>query len=404
MNKLLQRNKLTTIHIFALAALGGGLSGGDRIFIEFVRQWSKKVSVSLYVWEEGLLMCRREGLEGKYLKIHLVKVGIFSKLGFVFTYFYRIFLGIKLGLTLRVKEGEYVYSASEFWMDSLPAILLKFRKPKTQWVAAWFQTAPSPLKGFTEGKRNKRYRFNAFPYWFMQQPIKPLISKFADYILVNNEIEKNQFPILAKQDKVIVVRGAVNTEAISIFLSTHKLPKTKKYLAVFQGRFHPQKGVVELIDIWKLVTQKIPNAKLAMIGDGPLMKDVKVRIEEFHLENNIKLFGYLHDGDKKFSIFNNSKIVVHPSFYDSGGMATAEAMAFRLPCVGFDLKSYLSYYPEGLLKVPIGDYQTFCNVIIKLTSNQNLYLKIAGDAKDMIMKNYSWEQRARQVFSKINRE
>lgn len=401
MNKSLQYNTLPVIHVFALAALGGGLSGGDRIFIELARYLSQKDPVVVYVWEEGLQMCLREKLRGSNLKIELIKVGGLSRLGFIFTYFYRILLGLKLGLTLKISNKDFVYSASEFWMDSLPALLIKIRKTKVRWIAAWFQTAPSPLRGFAEGKRKKLYRLSAFFYWFMQQPIKPLISRLADFVLVNNKIEKNQFPQLAKDNKAIVIGGAVNTEAISKYLKIHKPAKIKKYLAVFQGRFHPQKGVVELIDIWKLVTQKIPDARLAMIGDGPLMFDVINRIQEFGLNKNIDLFGYLHDGNRKYSIFNSSMIVLHPAFFDSGGMSSAEAMAFGLPCVGFDLKSYLSYYPEGMLKVPVGDISKFSETIIMLLQDKEQYYRLGNKAQKMIFKEYSWNNKAKDVLCSI---
>lgn len=387
-----------SFHIIALAALGEGLSGGDRIFIEFARHWSKKVPVNLYLWEEGLSMCKREKLSGNNLRIHLVKVGKVSKLGFIFSYFFRVFLGLKLGLSLKMENNDYVYSASEFWMDSLPAFILKIKYPKIIWAASWYQTAPSPLRGFTEGKRRNVYRFNAFLYWFMQQPIKPLISKFADLVLVNNEKEKKQFPKLLRQNKTVVVKGAVNSRAISLYLKSHIAPKVKKYLAVFQGRFHSQKGVVELVEIWKLVTQEIPDAKLAMIGDGPLMNDVKMRIEKLRLTGRVELFGYLHDGSKKYSIFNDSMMVVHPAFYDSGGMAAAEAMAFGIPCVGFDLKSFKYYYPKGMVKVPTGDIKAFSKAILNLANNQVKYRQIGRSAKQMIEEDWSWDDRAGKLL------
>lgn len=387
------------IHIIALAALGGGISGGDRIFIEFARRWSRGIQVNVYVWEEGLEMCKREKLEGKFLKINLSRVKSLSKLGFIFTYFYRIFLGIRLGLILKLNDGDYVYSASEFWMDSLPAFILKLRYRNVIWVAAWYQTAPNPIKGFSEGKRKNIYRFSAFYYWFMQQPVKPLITRIADFILVNNEDEKAQFK--STKAKLITVIGAVDTEGISQYQKRHPVTVSKKYLAVFQGRFHPQKGVVELIDIWKRVTQKIPNAKLAMIGNGPLMNDVKNKIRNSGLENNVDLFGYLHNGDKKYDIFNGSMIVVHPAFYDSGGMAAAEAMAFGLPCIGFDLKSYVSYYPKGMLKVSTGNLVSFSNLIVELSSKKAYREKIGEEARKMVLKGYSWEKRTEQVLNQL---
>ncbi len=390
-----------SIHIIALAALGKGLSGGDRIFIELVRRWCVKIPVYLYVWEEGWLMCQRENLSSKLLKICLVNVGKIAKLGFIFTYFYRVFLGIKLGFTLRVQDGDYIYSASEFWMDSLPAAIIKLRNPKVKWIAAWFQTAPNPLIGFTEGKRDNSYKFNAFLYWFMQLPVKPLINKLADMIFVNNKTEKKQFVQSTRKERVIVVRGAVNTKPILIYLSLHKSPKVKKYLAVFQGRFHPQKGVVELIDIWKLVVQEIPSARLAMIGDGPLMSQVKQRIKTLGLEQNIDLLGYLHDGEIKYGVFLNSTMVVHPAFFDSGGMAAAEAMIFGLPGVGFDLASYQDYYPKGMIRVATGDHQAFSDAILELKNNQARCNKIGQAAKDMIEKEWSWDDKAGKLLDII---
>ncbi len=388
------------IHIIALAALGKGLSGGDRIFIEFARNWSKKINVCIFVWEEGLAMCRREKLQGPKLQIRLIRVGKFSNLGFIFTYFYRIFLGLKLAFTLNLRDGDYLYSASEFWMDLLPVFILKLRYPKIKWVAAWYQTAPNPLRGFTEGKRKDVYRFRAFFYWFIQKTVKPLISNFTDFILVNNDLEKKQF-LQNKKIKLITVLGAVKTEEVVKFQRIHGVPKNKKYLAVFQGRFHPQKGILELMEIWKLVTDKLPDAKLAVIGDGPLMKDVKNKIRELGLEKNVILFGYLYDGDKKYSIFNRSKIVVHPSFYDSGGMAAAEAMVFGLPAIGFNLKSYISYYPKIMIKVPVGDFETFAKKILELDGDEMLRNILGQRIKQIIMTQFSWERRAAGVLSTL---
>ena len=175
----------------------------------------------------------------------------------------------------------------------------------------------------------------------------------------------------------------------------------KIYEAVFQGRFHPQKGVVELIKIWRLVVNKIPKAKLVMIGDGPLMESVKLEIRNLKLEDNIRLLGYVFDGDEKYKLFAQSKIVVHSAFYDSGGMASAEAMAFGLPCVGFDLPAYDSYYPQGMVKAPISNLESFAKNVISLLDNPNLRDKIGREAVSMIYKNWSWDKRAQEVLNKI---
>lgn len=394
----------TIFHIFANAALGKGLSGSDRIFIELSRRLSKKYPVTIHVWKEGYEICLSQNLKSdKNLKYEILKVGFWCDLGFVICYFARIIQAIKEAIFLEIPndKSSICYSASEFWMDSLPALILKLRFPRIKWVAAWFQTAPNPLIGFTRGKRQSTYKLTAFYYWLMQLPIKPFIKKFADFVLVNNENEKKQFQELDRQGKVIMMLGAVNFKEIENWIHRHGLAETKTYDAVFQGRFHPQKGVVELIEIWKRVTDKLPQAKLALIGDGPLREDVEAKIKKLGLSRNIKLFGYVFDGSKKYNIFADSKIVVHPSFYDSGGMAAAEAMAFGLPAVGFNLDSYKSYYPFGMIKVQIGNIEVFANSIVKLIKDEREREKIGNEAQEMIRKNWSWDKRANFLIKSI---
>jgi glycosyltransferase involved in cell wall biosynthesis len=388
------------IYIFALAAQGEGISGSDRIFIEFARNWSKNNKVEITVFQDGYRMCLEQGLNAAGIKYRVLPLKKWM-ISFVLQYITRIFLGIKMGVTLNLETNSsvIVYSASEFWMDSLPAFILKLRYPNIKWVAAWYQTAPTPFKGFTEDQ-NSRYRINSFFYYLVQLPVKPLFKKFADFILVNNKNEKKIFPEHNKRRKVIIVHGAIDLEKIKRWRIRYKsLPKI--YDAVFQGRFHPQKGVLELIDIWKQVADKKPGAKLIMIGDGPLMRRVKLRIKELKQEDNIKLTGFLFDGDTKYKIFSQSKIVVHPSFYDSGGIAALEAMAFGLPCIGFNLMAYRHYYPKGMLKVDRGRLSIFADRIRQLLTDKKLYLKFKNETAGLISNKFSWHYRSRQILDQV---
>lgn len=390
------------IILITIATTGDGISGGDRIFIELARNWSKDISVKIITTSEGIAMMKRQKLNGKHLKIENIASNLPKN--FFIKYLYKIHLGIRLGFSLNFNRlpSTILYSSSDFWMDVFPCVILKIRNPKLKWVATWYQTAPNPLKGYTEGKREReqRYGFSAFLYWFSQLPVKLLIRRYADKVIVNNEEERKQFSEMDKEGKVIVLLGAVRLDEIKKFLSTnYKLLTTKKYDAVFQGRFHPQKGVVELIDIWKKVVDKKPGAILAMIGDGPLMGKVKSQIANYKLQKNVKLFGYLYDGPEKYKIFSESKIVVHPAYYDSGGMAAAEAMAFGLPCVGFNLPAYKSYYPKGILKAE--NQSEFSSYILKLLNDEKSRKKLGKEAGTLIYSQYSWDKRSDEIYSQI---
>lgn len=396
--------KNNEIQIFALAAHGLGLSGSDRIFIEFARRWGKHSKVHIWVWQEGYGLCKRQNLGEQLVNFHVLSMKPWNSFGFLVNYIARIFAGIKIGMTLNLgKENSImIYSASEFWMDLIPAWILKLRFPKNKWAAAWYQTAPKPWKGFSENGKDRRYSIRAIPYWMIQLLVRPIVNNFADYVLVNNSAERMQFNNLEKKHKTIEVPGAIDLQAVESYKRNHK-DMVKKHEGIFQGRFHPQKGVLELVDIWKLVVDKKRDAKLVMIGDGPLMKDIQTKIKSLGLGENIILTGYLFDGVEKYGIFAQSKMVLHPSFYDSGGMAAAEAMAFGLPCIGFDLDSYKSYYPKGMIKVEIGNLKEFADVVISLLNDPVRRDKVGSEGYEMIKNNWSWDKRANEIFHEINK-
>jgi glycosyltransferase involved in cell wall biosynthesis len=386
--------QIKKIDIIAFSSHGQGLSGGDRIWIEFAKQWGKKHRVHIFTWSEGKAMFdRQKNKKNHAIVFHVFRNGWFKKRVFVLSYIARIIGSILWSLS--ASKTEVIYSASEFWMDVFPAAILKLKNPSMVWIATWFQTAPNPIKGY-----QSTFSVRALLYWLMQQPSKLLIGLLADWVLVNNETERQQFPKLDQKGFVIVVLGAVDTKYIQQWINTHPNHR-KKYDAVFQGRFHPQKGVQELIGVWNEVVKSQPKAVLVMIGDGPLMSSVKQLIKQYQLEKNIKLVGYLFDGDEKYKLFSQSKMVLHPALYDSGGMASYEAMAFGLPVIGFDLPAYTSYYPKGMIKVPVSHFELYANKILEFLTTTSLSQKIGAEAKKYVFTQASWHMRADMVLKKI---
>jgi len=206
-----------------------------------------------------------------------------------------------------------------------------------------------------------------FFYWLLQRPRYWIAKKYADYVFVTSEPDVTKFPKQAKLNKVVVVRGGVDITESKRYLKANKNSSTfsKKYDACFVGRFHPQKGVLELIDIWRNVVDIKKNARLAMIGNGDLEFDVKKKITDYNLGRSIDLLGFM-DGKEKYNIFKQSNIIIHPAVYDSGGMAACEGMAWGLPGVSFDLEALKTYYPKGMIKTPCFDKKKFAENIINL--------------------------------------
>lgn len=393
-------SKTSAINIIANAALGPLLSGGDNIFIECARRWAQMGhKINIFVWEEGLEMCRRNHLTG--VNYIIWKAARFKRAGFPILYFSRVIIGCMKSLRCNLKLPAIIYSSSDFWPDSIPAFIMKIKNKQARWIAGFYLFAPKPWQEDSPYK-GKRWIIGLF-YWLMQLPVYWIVKKFADMVFVTSEPDVEKF-VTEKRDrnKIIVIRGGVDIYPSEKYLNSNKIipVEERKYDAVFIGRFHPQKGVLELIDIWNLVCERKPAAKLAMIGSGPLENEIRQRIERSDLERNIDLLGF-KDGEEKYKIFKQGKIVIHPAIYDSGGMAAAEAMAWGIPGVGFDLEALKTYYPRGMVKVAQGDYKKFAKEIIELLENKGYYLKVSDEARDLIIKEWDWDKRAKFISNKI---
>ncbi len=382
--------------IIANWAQGEALSGGDRIFMELSKRWRKKRKITFCVSEEGWKMCERTGLSGELHEIW--GATLTNNLGICLNYLYRTFSSIIQALKTYVDDINIVYSTSDFWPDFLPAFILKMRKKTIFWIAGFYLFAPAPFQ--------KDFPYKGWKwiigvlYYFAQKPAYCFVTQFADVVFVTSVPDIKKFVNKSRgQDKVVLIRGGVDVLPSREYLNSNEIIdfKDKYYDACFVGRLHCQKGVLELIDIWNLVSRKRQGAKLAIIGEGPLEADMRKKIIDCGIKDNVEMLGF-QDGQPKYEVFKKSRIVLHPATYDSGGMAAAEAMAWGLPGVSFDLEALKTYYPKGMVKTTCFDLEKFADNIINLLTNKQDYDRLRQEAVTLIQEKWDWDKRADEIY------
>lgn len=315
---------------------------------------------------------------------------------------YKIFV-LPLKSFLVETDYDFLVSTTDFLPDVIYSILIKIRNPKIKWVASYFLEAPQPWAKDNPYKTSLPRYLTGVLYWLVQRPSFWLIKWKANFVLVTSEPDVAKFITEERRkEKIVVVQGGVDIGEAKKYLGKKKIVQVemRKYDACFIGRFHYQKGVLELVDIWKRVCQKKPRARLAMIGNGPLEVEVEKKIKTLRLGKNIELLGF-RDGQEKFQIFKESKIMVHPATYDSGGMAPAEGMAWGLPGVSFNLQALKTYYPQGMVKTPRGDLEGFAKNILKLLEEKSYYRKMAKEAVKLTCDVWDWNVRVDGVYQKL---
>jgi|SRR3989344_134778 len=388
---------------------GQGMSGGSRIYFELLKKIPENIEVFLFGSRGTIKRLQKENVRDiTFVEVDYDDNPNLYALRGVLKHFLKRFIKGMLAMRRNadiIDQADYIYSASDFYPDFFPAFYAKLKNKKIKWIAGYYLFAPAPFA--KDSPYKGRNVFRGLLYWLMQRPSYYVAKHWADFVLVTSDPDVKKFVTKKRNtDKIIVVQGGVDiTESEKYLQSGNIVPVEKrKYDACFVGRFHYQKGAIELVDIWKKVCGKKPEARLAMVGnessDNPTENTVKENIKKYGLEHNIDLLGF-RDGQDKYEIFKQSKMIVHPAVYDSGGMAAAEGMAWGLPGLSFDLEALKTYYPKGVIKIVPGNKEQFAENILALLEDRDLYDKISKEAHDLIIEVWDWDKRAESIFSRL---
>jgi glycosyltransferase involved in cell wall biosynthesis len=355
-----------------------GISGGNTRFIEVAKRIPKleKVVVTSRIGQE---LDVEKGLKANYVITTHEK----AVKSVVLLYLERIFRSLTLKIDTR--EGDVLYSTSDFLADVLPAILTKSKNGSVRWIQIIHHQYPSPFS-------RKGSFFSSLFGYISQQLSFRLIQTRADTILVLDSPEgdslQQYFVSRGFEGKIQKVRNGVDFRLIQ----AQRKGSQKKYDAVFIGRLTAFKGIFDLVKVWKTVCKSKPNATLLIIGQGSnsVESNLRGKIMAQKLEENILLVGYLEEKEL-YAKITECKIGVHLSYEEGWGITICEELSCGLPVVAWNLPVYKRIYPEGLFTVPTGDINKCVDKVLGLLDDSALSSELPKLALKTASK-YDWNQ------------
>ncbi len=171
--------------------------------------------------------------------------------------------------------------------------------------------------------------------------------------------------------------------------------KEKRIISV--GRLNPEKGYLDLIDVFKMVHDVYPDWSLDIMGSGVLKEQIEKKIKEYNLDDKIKLHGF-QPREYINEYLEKSSIYVLPSKTESFAIVLLEAFAFGIPAVAFTsaqgANEIIKDNWDGYL-IKDRDKQKMAKRICELISNYNRRF-IMGQNAFKKSKNYSQEKIKKQ--------
>ncbi len=147
-------------------------------------------------------------------------------------------------------------------------------------------------------------------------------------------------------------------------------------------RFVPQKGLDTLLDAFAKVHERYLNARLELVGTGPLEAWLNARIQALGLSLAISI----HPWGEADSLWDGADLFVMSSRYEGYGRTLVEAMAASVPivttevgCVG----SVLRHEQEGLV-VPVEDVPALAQAMMRIMEDESLRTRLQRAARERI--------------------
>jgi len=219
------------------------------------------------------------------------------------------------------KSGKYKIVHSH--MDAMGAVVL--REAKKSGIPIRIAHA-----------HNTDHLTNNFLKYILNEVARKTIKNYATHLFACSESAgiwlygKNA----VKEGKVKIIKNAIEVEKYIFDLNKRNSLRKKfnlenNFVVGHIGRFDYQKNHIFLLHVFSQLVNKIPNAKLILVGDGHLREKIEREIEELGLKNSVILLGQRDDVNELLNMFD---VFVFPSLFEGLGIAAVEAQANGLKC------------------------------------------------------------------------
>lgn len=133
------------------------------------------------------------------------------------------------------------------------------------------------------------------------------------------------------------------------------------------GRFVKQKNHDFLIDIFNDIHKNNNESILLLIGQGPLLEEIKNKIESLGLSDSVRFLGQRNDVNDFYQVMD---AFVFPSIYEGLGMVLIEAQCSGLPCFASTEVPETAKVTDNLIFVSLSqNANVWTNMILKKTGH-----------------------------------
>jgi len=164
-------------------------------------------------------------------------------------------------------------------------------------------------------------------------------------------------------------------------------------VVIYAGRLAPEKELSSLIGAFAAVAERLPDALLILIGDGPSRRELETRAAQLGLAARVRFEGR-QPSSAICHWLQASDLFALVSSNEGFPCSLSEAMAAGLPSVVTDIPGNAQLIDSGVhgMRVPVGDEAGIAEAIGGLLGDPECGARMGTAARRRILENYSTDK------------
>ncbi|MCK5427293.1 MAG: glycosyltransferase family 4 protein, partial [Thermodesulfovibrionia bacterium] len=226
--------------------------------------------------------------------------------------------------------------------------------------------------------------------------VERFISYFTDKINALTELEKQDlaFYKVAQPAKIVVINSGLELERyrkININAGEKRSELRVGQDTILVGmisRLETVKGPEYFIEAARLITEKFPEVRFIVAGDGSLRSKLEFHCKKLHISDKLIFIGWREDIPEILSVLD---ILVVPSLNEAVGRILIEAGACGKPVVATrvgGIPEVVKDNQTGIL-VPPGDAHGLARAVISLLEDEKKRQRMGETAKNWVDDKFS---------------
>lgn len=198
---------------------------------------------------------------------------------------------------------------------------------------------------------------------FYYEKIKTYYPQAFKVISVSNVISKELKDLFNLNS--ITIHNGIDMELLQK-QGDEKVVYKKYILSV--GRLHTQKGHIDLLKAFKMITNKIEH-NLLIIGEGKEKENLINYVKKEKLTNRVIFHG---SDNNPYKYIKNADLFIFPSLYEGHPFTLIEAMFFNTPIIAYNFNGLNEIFTNKDNTCTIGDIKCLSTKIFTYLINNTI--------------------------------